>query len=225
MCKKNGYSGYKEFIKELIYEQAIRSNYDKKPISNLSRNDDLKDIAGKITHQNILSLEETEKITNYEIVKKIIRKIYECDKLVIFGIGASHIVARDAKLKFTRINKLPFVSEDWHTQLLTARNMSDKDLAIVISYSGKTEEMLKCTQVAKENGAKIVSITKIGESPIEKLADYCLYVPTNELSFRSGAMSSRIAQLNIIDIIYTGYINMMYEESLKILKKTQMTKE
>ena len=178
----------------------------------------------KITHQNILSLEETERLLNYELISKCIREIYECNKLVIFGIGASNVVAKDAKLKFTRINKLPYVSEDWHTQLLTARNMSEKDLAIVISYSGETEEMIKCVKAAKENRAKIISITKTGDSSIEKLADYPLYIPSNELSFRSGAMSSRIAHLNIIDIIYSGYVNLMHEESLEILEKTQIKK-
>ena len=225
LCKKNGYTGYKDFTKELIYEQAIRTNYKEASISDLSRSDDIEDIVAKVTHKNILSLEETEKLLDYEVIKACVKTIYDCDRLVIFGMGASLIVAKDAQLKFTRINKMSHVSEDWHTQLLHARNMSERDVALVISYSGQTEEMITCAQAAKANGATIISITKVTDSPINRLADYSLYVASNEFSFRSGAMSSRIAQLNIIDILYSGYVNTMYDESFERLEKTQIKKE
>lgn len=225
LCKKNGYTGYKSFIKDLIYEQAVRVNYKDKHLKELTRTDEIEEIINKITHENILSLEETLQLIDYEVIKKAVNEIFNCEKLTIFGIGASLIVAKDAQLKFTRINKMSYVSEDWHTQLLMAKNMNENDLALVISYSGQTEEIVTCTEVAKENGATVISITNTDESPINKLADHAIYVASNEYSFRSGAMSSRISQLNIIDILYTSYINRKYEQSLEILEKTQIKKE
>ncbi len=225
LCKKNGYTGYKDFIKDLIYEQAVRSNYKDKHIAELTRTDEIEEIINKVTHKNILSLEETERLIDKETIKTCVNKLFECEKLTIFGMGASLIVAKDAQLKFTRINKMSYVSEDWHTQLLMAKNMSERDVALVISYSGQTDEMITCTELAKENGATIISITKNDESPINQMADHAIYVASNEFSFRSGAMSSRIAQLNIIDILFTSYINKMYEESIEILEKTQIKKE
>jgi DNA-binding MurR/RpiR family transcriptional regulator len=225
LCKKNGYSGYKDFSKELIYEQAIRTNYKETDITDLSRTDATEDIVTKVTHKNILSLEETQMMLDTEVLEACVKAIYSCERLSIFGIGASQIVAKDAKLKFTRINKMAFVSEDWHTQLLYAKNMSEGDVALVISYSGKTEEMIKCAETAKNNGATVISITQLGDSPIENLADYSLYVASNEFSFRSGAMSSRLAQLNLIDILYSTYVSQMYDESLEILERTQIKKE
>lgn len=225
LCKKNGYSGYKDFSKELIYEQAIRSNYKVTDITDLSRTDETKDIILKVTHKNVLSLEETQMMLDPEVIDACVKAIHKCERLSIFGIGASQIVAKDAKLKFTRINKMAFVSEDWHTQLLYAKTMSAGDVALIISYSGKTEEMVKCAETAKENGAIVISMTQLGDSPIADIADYSLYVASNEFSFRSGAMSSRLAQLNLIDVIYSAYVGQMYDESLAILEKTQIKKE
>lgn len=225
LCKKNGYSGFKEFSKELIYEQAIRTNYKEASMSDLKRTDEIEEIVSKVTHKNIISLEETERLLDFEVLKKCIQELYSCERLAIFGMGASQIVAKDAQLKFTRINKMSHVSEDWHTQLLYAKNMTERDVALVISYSGQTEEMITCAQTAKANGATVISITRVADSPIERLADYSLYVASNEFSFRSGAMSSRIAQLNLIDILYSGYVSQMYDESLEILEKTQIKKE
>lgn len=225
LCKKTGYSGYKDFSKDLIYEQAVRTNFKEKNLSDLTRTDEVEDIVKKITHKNILSLEETEKLLDVESIQAAVDVMIESDKLAVFGIGASLLVAKDAQLKFTRINKMTFVSEDWHTQLLMAKNMTEKDVALVISYSGQTEEMLTCARAAKDNGASVISITKTGDSPINKLANHALYVAPSEFSFRSGAMSSRIAQLNVIDILYTSFINKKYEQSLEILEKTQIKKE
>lgn len=225
LCKKNGYTGYKEFIKELIYEQAIRENYKEKSITDLNRTDDTDSIIFKVTHKNILSLEETQMILDPNVIDSCIQALRDSDRLYIFGIGASQIVAQDAKLKFTRINKMALVSEDSHTQLVYSRTMTKRDLAIVISYSGRTDEMVRCAENAKENGATVISITKIGDTPIGNLADYSLYVASNEFSFRSGAMSSRIAQLNLIDILYSSYVSQMYDDSLELLEKTQIRKD
>ncbi|GEK91256.1 MurR/RpiR family transcriptional regulator [Alkalibacterium kapii] len=225
LCKKTGYKGYKDFLKDLIYEQAVRSSYKQKHLAELTRTDEIEEVINKVTHKNILSLEETEKLIDTKTIKMCVQELYNCEKLIIFGIGASLLVAKDAQMKFTRIDKMSYVSEDWHTQLLMAKNMSEKDVALVISYSGQTEEMITCAEVAKENGATILSITKTEESPINRLADHPIYVSSNEFSFRSGAMSSRIAQLNVIDILFTAYINKMYEESIEILEKTQIKKE
>ena len=52
-----------------------------------------------------------------------------------------------------------------------------------------------------------------------------LYTTANESLFRSGSMSSRISQLNIIDILYTAYANSEYDYAMAELKKTHIKKE
>lgn len=224
LCKKIGYTGYREFIKELIHEQAILNNEKSKIISNFDENDGIEEILKKVTFQNINSLEETYKFLDSNVIKNCVERIYDCDHLYIFGMGASQIVAKDAQLKFSRVNKRSFVSEDWHSQLINAKNINEKDVAIMISYSGETREMIKCAEDVKRNGAILISITQLPSNPISRIADYAIYISSNEYDFRSGAMSSRIAQLNIIDILYTGYLSQKYEDTVKILKRNQIEK-
>ena len=90
--------------------------------------------------------------------------------------------------------------------------------------SGATLEVLECAKALKENGTPIIAITRCVHSPITELADQLLYTAANESLFRSGAMSSRISQLNIIDILYTALANDQYEESLRQLSKTHIHK-
>ena len=58
-----------------------------------------------------------------------------------------------------------------------------------------------------------------------KLADHRLHTATNELTFRIGALSSRMAQLNVVDILYAGFVNAEYEYCMKQFVRTHIFKE
>ena len=136
LCKKTGFSGYKEFQKALIAEMTIREQ----------REDKLEDLIAKITYKNIVSLEKTSKLLDEDVLKQCVDLLEVCRNVCFFGMGSSLLVAQDAYMKFLRIGKACFIHEDWHVQLLQAKNMTSKDVAIVISYSGLTEEMVKCAK-------------------------------------------------------------------------------
>lgn len=224
MCKKNGFAGYKEFIRALVYELALRENTQSEVQKEVTPVDSLEDIVDKITYRNIISLEETKNLLDLSVVNECISLLYSCDNVALFGIGSSLLVAKDAQLKFMRLNKRCSVNDDWHVQLLTARNMRPEDVGIILSYSGQTIEMVECAKAMKANGVKIISITKYGRSPIVDICDFNIYVSASESTFRSGAMSSRISQLNIIDILYTGYLNAQFDKSLAQIAKTHIQK-
>lgn len=224
MCQKNGFGGFKDFSKALIFELAMRSQNQSAEKSEITKSDSIEDIIEKVTYKNIISLEDTKNLMDPETLNKSIQLLINSENICIYGIGSSLIVAKDAQQKFMRLNKHCSVSDDWHLQLLSARNMSDRDVGIIVSYSGQTAEMIECANTMKENGVKIISITKYGTSPIVEICDYNIFVAANESTFRSGAMSSRISQLNVIDILYTGFANTQYEKSLQLIAKTHIRK-
>jgi len=224
LCKKNGFTGYKDLAKTLIYELAIRENSQAAQREDITRSDKIEDIIDKVTYKNIVTLEDTKALIDHETIAKCIELLQKSRNICLFGMGSSLLVAKDAYQKFTRLNKRCTVNDDWHIQLLTARYMTEDDLGIIISYSGETFEMIECAKAMKQSGAKIISITRYGTTPISELSDYVIYVAANEGIIRSGAMSSRISQLNIIDILYTGYVNTQYEKSLEQISKTHIPK-
>ncbi|MFV0341494.1 MAG: MurR/RpiR family transcriptional regulator [Anaerocolumna sp.] len=224
LCKKLGFQGYKDFNKSLISELAIRNstNADKK--KEISNEDSLELIVDKVTYKNISSLENTRNLLDMKVLETCVDLITNARTICLFGMGSSLLVAKDAYLKFLRINKPCIISDDWHAQLLQARNITKEDVAIVISYSGLTEEVLKCVNTIKEKGAPIIAITRFDDTPLSRAADYNLCVAATEFIFRSGAMSSRIGQLNMIDILYTAYINRQYESSITQFQHTHIDK-
>ena len=224
LCNHIGYSGYKEFRRAVSSELAVRAQTKKQEQKEIERTDSLEEIIEKITYRNIVSLEETKALIDVNVIQKCVQMIKKAKVIYLFGMGASQCAAKDAYLKFLRMNKLCIINEDWHSQLLQARNATSEDLGIVISYSGATVEMIECVKALKENHTPIIAITRLAKSPISELADEKLYIPASEALFRTGAMSSRISQLNIIDILYTYLGNLEFEHSLDQLSRTHIHK-
>jgi DNA-binding MurR/RpiR family transcriptional regulator len=225
MCKRNDFNGYKDFSKALLYELAINTNSHNEVSEEINKFDSIKEIILKVTHKNIVSLEDTINIIDHDMVSKAIDLMLNARNICVFGIGSSYNVGRDLQQKLIRLDRHLTMSEDWHIQWLTARNMRSDDVGIVISYSGKTDEILKCCLSMKDKHVPIISITKYGNTPISDVADVRLYVAANESTFRSGAMSSRISQLNIIDILYSGFANRHYDTSIKMIARTHIRKD
>lgn len=223
-CKKIGFQGFKDFQKSLIHEMAIIEMSNNEKIKNISREDSLEEIIEKVTHKNMLSLESTGKLLEKDVLYKCVDLLMKARTVYLFGIGSSLLVGRDFYLKLLRINKPCVINEDWHSQILQAKNMTREDVGIAISYSGMTEEVIRCMAILKEKGVPIIAITRFEKNTISEMADYNLNVAATEVIFRSGAMSSRIGQLNIIDILYTAMINRDYENSMEKFKNTHISK-
>ena len=224
MCSHTGFSGYKEFRRAVTYELARREQTRQNEQKDIQRSDSLEQIIDKITYANILSLEETRDLMDVSILRAGAEVLRRARVIYLFGLGASLCAAKDAYLKFLRLNKLCVINEDWHSQLVQSCNATDQDAALVFSYSGVTTEVIECMRNLKKNGTPIIAITRCVSSPDSDLADYRLYTAANESLFRSGAMSSRMSQLNVVDILFTTLANADYERSLSQLSRTHIEK-
>ncbi len=224
MCHHTGYAGYKDFRKAVISELVLREQNKKNEKRELGQSNSLEDIIETITYKNIMSLEDTKNLVDLDVMRQCISLIQKARIVYMFGMGASLCAAKDAYLKFLRLNIPCIVNEDWHSQLIQARNATKDDLGIVFSYSGNTVEVVECMKTLRQNKTPIIAITRCVSSPVSELADQKLYTTANESLFRSGAMSSRISQLNIVDILYTALTSDHYDSSLDQISKTHIHK-
>lgn len=224
LCSHIGYSGYRAFRQAVSQELAVRSQLHKSEEKQIEPMDTTEQIMDKITYRNILSLEQTRSLLDPEILQKCVDLMQKARVIYLFGIGASFCAAKDLYLKLLRIDKISILNEDWHSQLIQARNATPQDVGIVFSYSGATVEMITCLKALKENGTPTIAMTRFVKSPISTLADFKLYIAANEALFRTGAMASRISQLNTVDILYTCLANQEYEHSLSQMSRTYIRK-
>lgn len=224
LCRKLGCGGYRDFQQALVYETALFRDSREISVQNIIPTPSTEDIIRKVTQKNIESLETSRKLVEVSRIDTCVRLIEKSRMIQLFGIGSSLLVARDLYLKLIRVEKPCNICDDWHAQLLCARTMEQEDLAIVISYSGLTEEMITCAKAAKANGSKVIVLTRAADSKLAAEADCVLAVAATELILRSGAMSSRISQLNMVDILYVAYVNQNYERCMKSFPTTHIKK-
>lgn len=224
LCHKAGFSQYKDFQKSLIYENALRKETITGKNCEIAKDDNLEQLVNKIIYKSIVSLEDTQALIDIEILDKSVSLMMAAQKIAFFGMGASLLVGKDAYLKFLRINKNCMANEDIHMQMVQAKNLSGKDVAVIISYSGMTKEIVECARIAREAGAHIIAVTCFNESPLSKLAECNLYVSATEFEFQTGKLASRLSQLAVIDMLYTACVQRNYEECMHYLKYTYIPK-
>lgn len=175
-----------------------------------------------VSWNNIRSIQDTLSVLSCEEVERAARALSQARKIDVYGVGASAVIAEDIRQKFFRINRWCEAHADFHAQLTSAVNLTERDVAIGISYSGQTEEVIQSLTEAKKQGATIIALTKFGASPVAELADIRLFTSSVEKSVRSGAMASRIAQLNVMDIVFMTMLGREQEEVIPLLEKTRL---
>ena len=216
VCRAVGFLGYKDMRHALIQELAALGDRGSHPEEEVAPEDSVQDIINKVTHKNVQSLLDTQRLLDPEVVEDCVRLLSGARMIMLFGIGASLLAAKDAYLKFLRLDKPCVVNEDWHSQLLQAVNSTPQDVGIVFSYSGQTVEMIQCMKAMKENGTPVIAITRYYPSAVAKMADYALYIAANESLFRNGAMSSRLSQMNVTDVLYTLFAGKDREATMRL---------
>jgi len=152
------------------------------------------------------SLSSTETVLDEKMLERATEAIAGADRIVIFGLGNSAAIAQDAAHKFSRLGLCAQVCTDNHMQAIIASHMKRGNIAIGISHSGSSKDIVEALQLAKACGATTVCVTNFGSSPIVEVSDICLFTKSGETKHSILAMSSRIAQLAIFDSIYTHIV-------------------
>lgn len=219
-CKTVGFSGYRDFIVSISASLSMFEEDSVNQYTDIRPGDDLQTIISNISLNNCKSIEDTMKVIDRAQIEKAVNLLRKSDKIDFYGIGASGLVCMDAQQKFMRINKSCHAYTDSHAQLTAAALLKKGDTAVLISNSGKTAEILDALEVAKESGSSVIAITRNSRSILAEKADVILNISTPEITIRSGAMGSRIAMLNVIDILFAGVASADYQNVRKYLIKT-----
>lgn len=200
-CQRIGFKGFQAFKISLAAEVVAPL---KDIHEQIEEGDSVRSVTEKVFRSNINTLEETLQIMDAEAMESASHAIMKARKTEFFGSGGSAMIAMDGYHKFIRLGLLVSMNLDSHMQLMAASQLQKGDVAIVISHSGSTTDVLDILRVLKEKEVTIICVTNFGKSPLSKDADIALYTVSEETDFRSEALSSRIAQLSLIDALYTN---------------------
>ncbi|MGV3489276.1 MAG: MurR/RpiR family transcriptional regulator [Tuberibacillus sp.] len=219
LCKSLGLKGYQDL--KLRVAGDLQTPSPGGEYQEISPTSDIKTIITSVSNNNIFSINETLNILNPEKIEQAVNLLVNAGRIDFYGAGASQLVAQDAQHKFMRINKPCTAYADTHLQLTSAVTLTENDVAVAFSHSGETIQVIECIKAAQRKGAKTIGITRFGSNTIGDLVDVHIEMLSTESDIRSAATSSRIVQLNILDILYITVAGRFYNESLEYLNRSR----
>ena len=199
-CRTAGFTGFQNLKISLAREHV--SPLASVVHEDIGENDRPAEVAGKVFHANIESLKDTLSLIEPARLVKAVDLICRAGKVLVIGVGTSAPGAFDAYVKLMRLGIPVSLQTDAHLQVMEAALLKKGDAVLAISHSGATMDPVQTAKVAKAAGANLASITNNSLSPLAKLSDVVLLTASKETRFRSEALSSRIAQASLIDLIY-----------------------
>ena len=220
-CKDIGFDGLKDLKKALFTQMRGKSDVAvADPFSDVRDITDTASLIESIKRNSLQAIQDTSEMLDPDSLEKAARAILNARSVRIFGVGASGMVGNDLHSKLMRINKNSYFATDHHTQLTYAASMGPQDVAVLISMSGTTTEVLEILGLLRRSQTPSIALTKYSKTPLALHADTVLYISSPEITMRSGAMSSRLAQLMVIDALFSAVAHMDYDSVAVNLEKT-----
>lgn len=216
-CRNIGLSGFQQLKLSLAQEivQPVQFIHE-----DLDRADDTETVCRKVFHSGIQALRDSLSVLEPDAVAQAVSAIRAAKRVEIYGIGSSAPIAEDAQYRMLRIGLDVRAVTDSHVQAISASRCDGDVATITISHSGATHETVTATRLAKEAGARTIVVTNYARSPIQAYADVILFTMARETRFRTEAMTSRIAQLCVIDALIAGLALADYDNATEALQKT-----
>jgi glucokinase len=140
---------------------------------------------------------------NREAIERAIDLLTAAERIEFFAVGHYRVVADDAQFKFLRFGVASTSITDPRLHLLAANVLRPNDVAVIVSSSGRIDDLLAVADAAHARGAAVVAITA-SHSPLAKKADVSLIVDHVEDLATHVPMISRILHLLVIDILAVG---------------------
>lgn len=220
-CRTLGFKGYTDFKLDLAIELATQEKESSTLLdTDVLETDSSKEIAIKLqaTLNNVVA--ETINLLNYAELEKVVSEIRKAKRIFLFGVGSSGITAEDAKHKLMRIGFQTDAVTNNHFMYMQAALLKKGDVVIGLSHSGRSEETTKALRIAKENKATTIAITHNLRSPITDVADYVLINGNRQGQMQGDSIGTKIAQLFILDLIYTLLVKAEPSKAIQQKQKT-----
>jgi DNA-binding MurR/RpiR family transcriptional regulator len=199
-CRDIGMSGYQDLKVTLAQDivTPLQSIHEE-----ISATDSATAIMDKVFQSSIHTLRFTYDTLKVETVVAAADIINNSSRVNIYGLGNSHSVAIDMQHKLMRLGLNAVAYTDSHMQIIASTFLKAGDSVLAISHSGSSKDIVDASELAKKNGAAVISLTNIGRSPLGDISTVQLTTASKESHYRIVALASRVAQMTIIDTLYT----------------------
>ena len=165
--------------------------------------DSMLELAVKVLGNTASAILQVREQLNRDTIARAIELLGAAERIEFYAVGHYGVVADDAQYKFLRFGVSSASLTDPRLQILAASVLRPTDVVVIISSSGRIDDLLEVADRAHQRGAAVLAITA-SHSPLAKKADLALIVDHGEDVATQVPMVSRILHLLVIDILAVG---------------------
>ncbi|MFJ1864034.1 MurR/RpiR family transcriptional regulator [Streptomyces sp. NPDC088097] len=214
-----GYPGYRD-LRLALAALAAQQETGAAPAvaAGIAVDDPLSAVVAKLAAEEAQTLADTAAQLDLTQLSAAVEALASARRIEIHGVGASHLVGCDLAQKLQRIGLIAHVHADPHLAVTNAVLLRPGDVAIAITHSGTTTDVIDPLRIAFERGATTLAITGRPNGPVAHYADLVLATSApRETQLRPAAMSSRTSQLLVVDCLFVGVAQRTYETAAPAL--------
>lgn len=223
MTRRLHFNSYNDLKVQLATDLSLKDqlstpNYEIKP------QEDLFSIKKQLLSNAKHSIEETVDQISEEKVETMIKLIRNHHRILLFGVGASYLVAQNIAQKWARLGFAFPCSDDLNQIIpLTVTTDPKETLVWVISNSGESPECVLLAKLAKKADITVIATTKLGSNDLIKYADVVLQTsqPLEEKN-RFAATQSLHAQFMLIDVLFYAYVSRFYDDAKNLSLRSKI---
>lgn len=218
LCKKIGLEGYNDF--KIKYSAELQYDLHHSNRIDVNFPFEKKDTHPMICHK-LASLSEeviadTIKLIDFDQLEKIVDLLYQSHDIDIYGSGNSLLAAMSFQHKMMRIARNVNLKALHGEQVFLSYNSDEKRIAVIISYSGETHDLIQIAQILKEKKTPIIVLTSIGDNHLSHYADYILNIGSREKIFTKIApFASQVSMEYLLNVIFSCVFQKDYDQNIQ----------
>ena len=164
-------------------------------------------IAKEVINLEINALQKLKKNLNNSFNEAVVQ-IAKCQsKVILCGVGKSGLIASKIASTLSSVGTPSFFLSAGDSSHGDLGSISKKDILILISYSGQTEELKNVIKFANRNKILLIGIVSKKDSILYKASDIKLLIPPTKEAGGIVPTSSTTAQLALGDAIAIATMN------------------
>ena len=217
LVKKLEYSNYKEFQIQLIKD--LSEDLHKKAAIDYNfpfhKHNTQFEISKNIANLYTDAVTNTLSLIDVEQLHKSVKLLYNARFIDIYAVTNNVQLALNFQDKMQTIGRYVNVSIISQTQRYMALASNNDHAAIIISYTGKTPEMIEIAKILKKQNTPFIYIGSPKESMINHLSTYQLYVTDREdTNIKISYFASHIASQYILDCLFGCIFKIDFENNM-----------
>ena len=216
-----GYSGFKDFKIQLAQELVGQTFYHS--YEDIRIDDSVSEIRKKIFMGAAATLNNNMQTADENMYEKAGQLLSNANRIVFLGHAASAAICYYAYFRFIELGLNCHFSTDSHINAAVLAKPNHDDLVFCVSHSGETRDIVAPLERIAQKERRIISITGAAHFTLAQISDVVLLTESDETNIVTDAMNSRVAQMCIIDSLFSILGISKGEDALTRLLATRRT--